>query len=361
MFEHGRKMKHGWRMVCLIMSLTMMMGMITASDAMAASSKGILDIKNESYISEYSLATNGFFESDVWSVLDADCRAFILESTTNNESNRYGISPRIGVYAESLEYSFENEDTMPDKSSILRCDRTTFSWNEDESYLYILIDRKFLSELDAQDALFVCHKAFYYVYARHLVDLLDQNQLPIQFRECVDQIEQYREDLALHDNGDTYVCTMLEEDAIAFGISGSRFYYSYIFPEDTDTLSDGYLRVYWQDCLNGIYKEELLQRLVDELSEAFRLDTTYRIVASDADLELYKDENQETCEVVFIDKAILEEGDVFDCIKPLVEAMFSETADYSHLNNPNKLDLAGWRRVAYEESWYQIKKMLRED
>lgn len=315
--------------------------------------KRIQDIRNESYISEYSLATNGFFQPEVWSALDADCRAFILESTTNNESNRYGISPRFCVFPENLGFSVDAE---ADESYLLKCDRTAFGWMPDDLYPCILIDSDLLEHLDAQDALFVCYKAFYYAYARYLVSLLDENRLPEQYEECIEQIRQYRDDLVTFDTSDSYVYTMLEDDAIGFGIDYSNCYFSYIFPDDLTVLSDRYLRIYWRECLNGVFKRELLQQLSDELSVAYHTGTSYQIVSTDA--QALEAEQRSDCTCIMIDEELLENGDATKCIAPIIGALYPQAAAYVQSSFNTEMSIERWRSDATEDAWLRLKQIL---
>lgn len=315
--------------------------------------KKIQDIRNESYISEYSLATNGFFQPEVWSVLNADCRAFILESTTNNESNRYGISPRFCVFPENLGFSVDAE---ADESYLLKCDRTAFGWMPDDLYPCILIDSDLLEHLDAQDALFVCYKAFYYAYTRYLVSLLDENRLPEQYEECIEQIRQYRDDLVTFDTSDSYVYTMLEDDAIGFGIDYSNYYYSYIFPDDLTVLSDRYLRIYWRECLNGVFKQELLQQLADELSVAYHTGISYQIVSTDA--QALEAEQRGDCACIMIDEELLENGDATKCIAPIVEALYPQAAAYVQSSFNTEMSIERWRSDVTEDAWLRLKQIL---
>lgn len=315
--------------------------------------KKIQDIRNESYISEYSLATNGFFQPEVWSVLNADCRAFILESTTNNESNRYGISPRFCVFPENLGFSVDAE---ADESYLLKCDRTAFGWMPDDLYPCILIDSDLLEHLDAQDALFVCYKAFYYAYTRYLVSLLDENRLPEQYEECIEQIRQYRDDLVTFDTSDSYVYTMLEDDAIGFGIDYSNYYYSYIFPDDLTVLSDRYLRIYWRECLDGVFKQELLQQLADELSVAYHTGISYQIVSTDE--QALEAEQRGDCACIMIDEELLENGDATKCIAPIVEALYPQAAAYVQSSFNTEMSIERWRSDVTEDAWLRLKQIL---
>lgn len=323
------------------------------TDGKAEKPADIRFIENESYISEYSLATNGFFQPEVWSVLNADCRAFILESTTNNESNRYGISPRFCVFPENLGFSFDAE---ADESYLLKCDRTAFGWMPDDLYPCILIDSDLLEHLDAQDALFVCYKAFYYAYARYLVSLLDENRLPEQYEECIEQIRQYRDDLVTFDTNGSYVYTMLEDDAIGFGIDYSNYYYSYIFPDDLTVLSDRYLRIYWRECLNGVFKRELLQQLADELSVAYHTGTSYQIVSTDA--QALEAEQRGDCACIMIDEELLENGDATKCIAPIVEALYPQAAAYVQSSFNTEMSIERWSSDATEDAWLCLKHIL---
>lgn len=321
----------------------------------------IRQITDESYISEYDLRVIGFLEPEVWAVMDADNRAFILGQTTYNESHRYGISPRIHVDVADLGWSLKNENVKMDDIFLFECDKYAFGWQPDEYFPSITIDRKLLENLDPSEALFVCHKALYYAYARYLLDLQDQEKLPERYSNCKEQLTQYREDLALHDEGGSCTNTLLENDAVSFGISCVEYYYGFIIPDDENSFYERQIRRYWRVCLNEFYKKDMLHLLVDEMSEFYTTGVTYRIANSEAALEEYRSQSDQEYAFIQMDDDLLNSGDPLDCIAVLVQAMVPTVAENYFVKSGEELDQQKWCVTASRLAWERLMGILKEN
>lgn len=315
-------------------------------------------VKSEAFVSEYSLAVNGFFKQEIWTALDADCRAYILTETVDNESNYYGISPRFTVDVEELGCLSWDENAQIDDRFVMMCDKTAFGWRPDELYPSVLIDRTLLAQLDVLDALFVCHKAFYYAYAQYIVELLERNQLPEQYDGCRGQLEQYREDMRLLEEGESGVFTQLEEDAIRFGMLRSCYYGSYTYPDEIESMNNAQYRFYWRECLNGLYKQELLQRLTDSLCKDCYPGKACQIVSSVAEMEEHQKGNPGECLYILLDEDLLWNGEAADCILRIIQTIDpinppgdAETQE----ENTEQIEL---HQMVAEEAWRRLKTIL---
>lgn len=334
---------------------------IAVSDSESATApSSIRQITDESYISEYDLRVIGFLEPEVWAVMDADNRAFILGQTTYNESHRYGISPRIHVDVADLGWSMKNESVKIDDIFLFECDKYAFGWQPDEYFPSITIDRKLLENLDPSEALFVCHKAFYYAYARHLLDLQDQEKLPERYNNCKEQLAQYREDLAKNEAGSTYTYTLLEDDSISFGLSRVEYYYGFGTPVKDSAFYESQLRRCWRVCLNGIYKKDLLHLLADEMSEYHSAGFTYRIANSEDAKEEYRSQSNHEYTFIEMNDDLLWNGDPLDCVDVLVRAMLPAISENYYTKYNEELDWQEWEIKTSYLAWKRLMGLIEE-
>lgn len=311
----------------------------------------------DSYVSAYDLRAICFFRPEVWSVLDADGRAYALEKTTKNESAYYGIEPGIGVDVDDMMWEAFGTSQV-NGPYLLDCNRSAFGWQPDELYPYITIDRNLLMTLRADEALFVCHKAFYYGYVRSLLQLLDQGNLPERYSRCVDQLERYRVDLKHDDRTLTY--TELEKDAIAYGLRGAEYYYGFTVPDDENSLFERQMRALWSDCFNQYYKKDLLNLLADEMSEYYALENVFRIISSDGERVEYPDQDQRMYTFVHMDEELLYEGDPLDCIDLLVQAMLPGIAEKNRAEYQRDIDWTTWEEIVGRTAWERLMGLIEE-
>lgn len=331
---------------------------LLAQYASAEAYSRIDQVKSEAYVSEYSLAVNGFFRQEIWTTLDADCRAYILTETVDNESNYYGVFPRFTVDVDERGCLSWNENTQVDDRFVMMCDKTAFGWRPDERFPSVLIDRTLLSKLDVPEALFVCHKAFYYAYARYMVELLERNQLPEQYEGCRVQLEQYQEEIRLLEEEESDVFTQLEEDAIQFGMLRSSYYGSYAYSDEIESMNNDQYRFFWRECLNGLYKQELLQRLTDSLCKDCYPGKICRIVGSVSEMEEYQDENPGECLYILLDEDLLWNGEAADCIAKIIQTIdpinpLGEAE--TQKDNAEQIEL---HQMVAEEAWRRLKTIL---
>ena len=332
------------KMEIVIATLEVFFALFLWTSAVAENSQvyphDIAQVCSEAYVSEYDLRTTLFFEQETWTVLNEDARAFILEQTIIDTAHFYGVFPQI--YIEVCDLQNKQAD-----------------WNQDEQR--IGIDRKFLSEAPVEEALYVCHEAFYQAYAEYLITVNEADELPAQYAEYLEQIDEYKSDLAARtdNSGETEMGGRLDYDAMIFALSNVEHYYSFTLPRENEPLYETQLRRLWKDMLNPYFKFDLLQELVNDMSDYYEFNISYELEIADSALSDYNDENIGDSAVLLIDGDLLSDGDPFDCLKIIMSSIATDAIENQrNIMSEDEKDV--WVYDATVIAWENLKALLDE-